>query len=208
MAFCAFCGARVREDAKFCPDCGAKVVATVQTPTRPVEKEAAPSAKKKKSRWKWLIVPVVIVLAAVVFSGKAKQMELLRYINEEIPELAEIEEEMLDSYNSVTGSRYVDDETTYTEITERTLELSQELCEEARKLEFENKELRDVHKIYVRYTSEFRNALIKLQDAVVNQDYDAVIEANDYLDEANDICDEFMDALEALMKKYAVVWDD
>jgi len=68
------------------------------------------------------ILTVVVILSPVLSACTTPlQKELLKYNNEDWPEAAKLEKKALDSYSSVTGANYKDDETMYAVITKEVL---------------------------------------------------------------------------------------
>lgn len=161
--------------------------------------------KKPKGKKKWLIaaiaVVVVIVIAAIAGGGNEKQDDLLDYINKDIVELAEVEDRMLASYNSVSGVNYVDDLTMYTEINTNTIPLCQELNQKTLEIVPVDKEISDAHGIYRNYVTKMLNAFVMMNSAMENGDYDKVAEANDLLAEANDLAVQYQQEIRRLARE-------
>lgn len=160
--------------------------------------------KKLKGGKKIVIVcaaVAAVMLATLVGCSNEKQDALLDYINKDLVEIAEIEEKMIESYASVSGTNYTDDLTFYNELNENTIPLCQELNELVLDISPSDEEISDVHKIYRKYVSKYLNALATINSALENQDVDKVVAGNDLLDEANDLATEFQQELRALAKE-------
>lgn len=191
MKTCPNCGEPLATSAKFCPKCGAQF---------------------KKPLLKRLLLPIIcivaIVIAVGIFSGSTeKQDALIAYINEDIKDLAKLEEEMLDSYHSVVGSNYTDDYTMYNEITNTTIPLCHELNEKVLEISPSDPEIAEVHNLYRKCVSKYLNAMGMASAALENQDVDQVLKANDLIDEATDLAFDFQQALQKLADERDVVFN-
>lgn len=133
--------------------------------------------------------------------------ELISYINNDLKELADIEGAFLDSYESVTGDNYVDDYTTYEELLNNTLPLVQQLDNKAVEVSenIKDSKIREVHRLYVNYTSKNLNAVITMIDAIETQDMSRVTDSNDMIAEANNVITDFQIKLDELMDECDVV---
>lgn len=209
MKFCEQCGAKLDDDAKFCTVCGAKTESINEDTTYTNYVSPAPNANKKL-----IILPIIVVVGIVVFAltylffirGYSTRKELLKYINQDIKELSSVEKKLLKSYTNVTGSNYVNDETTYKEFVNSTLPLAGKLNELSIQTvnNITDKEILKVHKIYINYTSKYLAAVNMVTLALENQNTSQVLEANEILNEANNLAIDYRKALYELAEKYSI----
>ncbi len=209
MKFCEQCGAKLDDDAKFCTVCGAKTESINEDTTYTNYVSPAPNANKKL-----IILPIIVVVGIVVFAltylffirGYSTRKELLKYINQDIKELSSVEKKLLKSYTNVTGSNYVNDETTYKEFVNSTLPLAGKLNELSIQTvnNITDKEILEVHKIYINYTSKYLAAVNMVTLALENQNTSQVLEANEILNEANNLAIDYRKALYELAEKYNI----
>lgn len=155
---------------------------------------------------------ILIFLLAIGLIGcnnTEKQDALLQYINVDMVELVEIEEDLLYSYESVTGDNYSSDLETYNEFYDNTILLARELNDAAVTLSFSisDSEILDVHRIYMDYSNKFLSTLSIMISALENQDYTQLAEANEKLNEANNLALDYQQALLDLAEKYDIVWE-
>ena len=209
MKFCEQCGAKLDDDAKFCTVCGAKTESINEDTTYTNYVSPEPNANKKL-----IILPIIVVVGIVVFAltylffirGYSTRKELLKYINQDIKELSSVEKKLLKSYTNVTGSNYVNDETTYKEFVNSTLPLAGKLNELSIQTvnNITDKEILEVHKIYINYTSKYLAAVNMVTLALENQNTSQVLEANEILNEANNLAIDYRKALYELAEKYNI----
>lgn len=192
MKNCPFCGEPLAKSAKFCPKCGA--------------------ANKKpiyKRIWFLTICVIVAIVAIGMLSeSNQKQKALLTYINDDLPGLAEIEGEMFDSYNSVTGKNYTDDFAMYNEINDKTIPLCHELNDKVYEIDPRDPEISVIHNIYRKCVRKYLNAFIMINASIENRDATQIIEANNLIGEAADMAEDFKQALYKLADERNVVFED
>ena len=138
-------------------------------------------------------------------SNSAAQDEILNYINQELPHIAELETTVQESYNSVLGEGYTNDYVAHEELVSTTLPALNTLESYVNNLQIDNSDLKEVHKIYINYVRAFKNSVITTIGAIENQDSSKIVEANNYMYEAQDITDQFITELKKLCQKYNIV---
>lgn len=212
--FCYNCGNQVNDNVKYCPKCGALLREDDM-----IEKNNKKIKGNVPTRNRLLIIGgIVILLCSVLlilyvcfpmlFTNK-KQEILLEYINNDIEDLVELETELLESYESVTGSNYENDAITYNELSNTTIYLARELNDEAVDIavSITDDELVEVHKLYVNCSNKYLNAITLILSALENQDYELAAEANELLNEGNNYGIDFRKELRKLADKYHVELD-
>lgn len=151
-----------------------------------------------------LILILICVLGIVGCGNNEKQDALMAYSNDILSELQPIEDAFNESYKSVTGENYNDDETTYNELKKNTIVLARELSDGALVAcdEITDEEILEVHRIYVNYAANQLNAINLMITAIENEDRAMVSTANEKLNEANNYALDYMTKIQALTEKY------
>ena len=162
---------------------------------------------------KMLSFTVLIILSMMCIvgcGGDPKQEEFLNYVNgNDVKAMGEIENKLLESYGSVTGDNYKDDDTMYKEIEKNTITYANKLNEKATKVAstIEDEKLKAVHEKYLKYTSKMQSIMTKLLKALKEQDLDKASEANELINEANQYMLDYRDELKKLATEYDVELD-
>lgn len=153
-----------------------------------------------------LMISLGLMIGLVGCSNPQKQEAIREYLDVYLPELAYMEEELLASYESVTGDNYVDDYETYMEFTTYTLEYAKDLDSYAVEVSsyITDSEVLEAHRIYMNYCNKFLSAVNIMISALENGDLREVDEANERLNEANNFAVDYNIALNNLMEKYKV----
>lgn len=153
------------------------------------------------------ILCLLLLFSLVGCGNSQKQDALLKYINEDLVELSDVETNFLESYGSVTGDNYTSDYDMYVEFSNNTTVLGRKLNEAAVKLaqNIDDEEILEVHKIYINSTSDYMNAVSLTLAAIETQDYAQVSLANEKLNNANNLALDFKKELNKLAEKYNVV---
>lgn len=162
---------------------------------------------------KRIVLIIMVLILAIGLGGCAnneKQESLLQYINNDVIEMGEIETKLIESYGSVTGENYINDNEMYEEFTEDTINLARELNDKAVELAFniEDDEILEVHRLYMDYSNKFLNVIVIMISALENQDSTQIAEANEKLNEANNLALDYKKELNSLAKKYNVEIED
>lgn len=164
--------------------------------------------KLPRDRRNWVLFACAVLALLVLASCSSKKQDaLLDYINKDLVEIGEIESKMLESYNSVSGVNYTDDQTMYDELIEVTLPLCQELTEAVQNISPDDTEIARVHNIYRKYVTKCLNAFAMMISALETQDVSQVVSANDLLTEGSDLALDFQEALQKLADERDVVFE-
>ncbi|MBE7046322.1 MAG: hypothetical protein E7396_02785 [Ruminococcaceae bacterium] len=153
----------------------------------------------------FLLVITVLSFCLTGCGNSKKQDELIEYSNNITKyNLERTEDDFNKSYKSVTGENYVDDITTYTELSEKTVILARQLSDTALELskQITDEEIMEVHRIYINYASKQLNAITLMISAIENQDYALVSDANERLNEANNYALDYKREISKLVEKY------
>lgn len=134
------------------------------------------------------------------------QDAILEYVNEDILTMGELEGKMLESYSSVSGTNYINDEIMYNELVSTTIPTIKQLNDEAIRVgnNLTTPELITVHKKYIDYTSELNTAFTMMQLALERQDIDMITKANDKLVVANNAVSDWKAQILTLAEQYGV----
>ena len=162
--------------------------------------------KRNMKRNSLLVIPIVLLMFLAGCVSSEKQDALLKYLNEDLVEIAEIETAMLESYGSVSGNNYTDDADMYDELTMNTIELAKQLNIKAvdvmNSLTDEN--IMEVHKLYVEFTTKYISAFTLMLAALEEQDHKLIAEANEYIAEGNNLGFDYQRGLQKLADEYDV----
>lgn len=163
-----------------------------------------------KKRWGRIacVVASFVMLLTASGCGNEKQDALLDYINKDMVEIADLEEKMLESYNSVSGTNYTDDLTMYNEINETTIPLCHQLSEAVAAVAPADKEIAAVHNTYSNFVSKYLNAMAMINAAIETQDYAQVATANDLIAEANNLSFQYQQELRTLAEERNVTFEN
>jgi len=150
-----------------------------------------------KNTIKFLLISVFICIFMTACGTTEKQDAILKYINEDIPALSELEEAFNASFTSVTEKNYIDDETMHKEFTENTLRLAKELNEKIVKLDktITDEDIKAVHKLYIEYSEKCVSAIDLMIHALEEGDPAKVAEANAILEDASKLGDDYREKL-------------
>jgi len=160
-----------------------------------------------------ILLTILTLVLGVGLSGcgnSEKQEALLQYINNDCVEMAEIENKLLASYESVTGNNYVSDDKTYTEFTTNTIELAKQLNNKAVEVagNIKDEEVLELHRIYMNYSNKFLSSFNLMIAGRDRQDMSKISEANERLNEANNLALDYKKELYRLAEKYNVEIQD
>lgn len=151
---------------------------------------------------KVLRVMVVTFMTVLCLTGCGKEQdELLEYLNGDArKEVTELEKKMKDSYASVTGENYKDDQTALQEFTSNTVDLAKQTLDKATALggTIEGEELKKAHELYVACIKDFQSGLDQFVQALENGDSEQMTQVNETLGKANEENTQYMDAIKKL----------
>lgn len=142
----------------------------------------------------------IFLLSACGDNSVAKELEY--YVNNELPDLAIMEEEVLYEYDSVTGYNYSDDYTLYYHLQDVIIPLYSTFIDELEAVRIESSELRKIHEIYIEASNTQYNAMVKMLSALEYQDYELISESNEMLADARAGMREFQGQLTDLLKEH------
>jgi hypothetical protein len=145
-----------------------------------------------------------VILLLLSGCGDPVQDDLLKYINEDLKELAVVEEDAIAEYDSVTGDNYVDDYTTYVHIEEVVMPMYKDFLDQLEEVWPATPEVQEVHELYIEAVNMQNNAFLKILAALEQQDYDMIADANEMLADGRAGIRKYTSELERLAKEHDV----
>ena len=138
---------------------------------------------------KTLKIMMVTVMMVLCMTGCGKEQdEFVDYMNGTAKkEIAELESKAKDSYASVTGDNYKDDETMLQELQTNTAVFAKQTVDKATALgeTLEGEQLKKAHEICVNSLKEFQSGVDQLIQALESGNAEQLDQINDALDKAN-----------------------
>ncbi len=155
-----------------------------------------------------LFALLLVMLLSACSTTDSEKDDLINYINTELPKVAELEFEAIDSYGSVSGQNYTDDWTMYEIIDTVTIPAYEEFITKLESIRPKTEAVREIHEIYIEGSNAQLQGFKKIRVALEQQDYDKVFEANEHLDEGRAKIRQFQIKLEDLMHEHGVEYED
>lgn len=135
------------------------------------------------------------------------QEDLINYVNEDLPAVAKLEKDAMDAYDSVTGSNYTDDLTTYNTIIEEVIPTYNEFIKELEAISVETDAVSKIHEQYIDVANLQSSAFVNITDALEKGDMGLIADANDQLTDARKGMREYQSDLKKLAKDHDVTFD-
>lgn len=130
------------------------------------------------------LIIIISITALLSACSSPAQDEILNYLNEELPGIGEMEAEVINKYDSVTGDNYTDDETLYNALNEEIIPLYSDFIDELESIEIKDKDLRAIHEGYIEAVNQQSGAFNKMITALENQDAALIEEVNEILNQS------------------------
>lgn len=157
---------------------------------------------------KMLKVMMVTVMMVLCMTGCGKEQdELLEYLNGDAKkEITELESKAKDSYASVTGDNYKDDETMLEELRTNTATLAKQTVDKATALgeTLEGEQLKKVHEMCVTSLKDFQSGVDQLIQALESGDAGQLEQINEMMDKANEDGNKYNEELKKLAEELDV----
>lgn len=151
-----------------------------------------------------IVIGALILSLGLTACSDPVQDDLINYINNELSKIAELDERIASGYESVSGENYVDDYTTYTEISDNALPLLIELIDKLEDISPQTEEVRGLNEKLIERYSVSHSGMILLLSAIEKKDSSIIVEANEKFDKGKRLQREFDAELEALCEKHDV----
>ncbi|WP_137790909.1 hypothetical protein [Bacillus sp. E(2018)] len=132
------------------------------------------------------------------------QEDLLHYVNEEMPDLADEETKVVGKYEAVTGVNYTDDYTLYDALKLEIIPEYNAFIQKLEAVETKTDELRKLHEDFIEATNLQASAFLLIVTAIENQDSSTINEANEKLNTARKMMRDYQNDVEKLAKKHDV----
>ncbi len=134
------------------------------------------------------------------------QNELLRYINQDLADVAGLEKEALDAYASVTGENFTDDVAMYETMTNTVLPVYATMTSklEVISASLDTNEIEALNAIYIAAAKIQFNGFNMITEGVKKGDTNMVLLANKKLDRARRLISEWRIELQELCEQYGV----
>jgi len=155
-----------------------------------------------------MFLATVLLLLLAGCGKDPVQEDLLNYVNEDLPAVAELETDAMNAYDSVTGSNYTDDLTTYNTIVEEVIPTYNEFIKELEAISVETDEVSKVHEQYIDVANLQSSAFVNITDALKKGDMGLIADANDQLTEARKGMREYKSDLKKLAKEHDVTLEN
>lgn len=140
-------------------------------------------------------------------SEKEKQTGLLDFINEDIAKVSSFEMEAFQSFDSVSGENYINDELMYEELTTTTIPAYEKALEETEKLEAPFPELEPMLEQIKNASNTFYDALVLQKQALEEQDAEIMNQANEKLLEYRNQIGAYHADMKALTEDYNIDYE-
>lgn len=153
-----------------------------------------------------IIAVTCMVMLCVTGCGK-EQDEFLDYVNGDArKEVAELEKKVKESYASVTGDNFQDDETTLQELSTNTVNSLKEAVDKATSLgtKLEGEKLKKVHELYVAALRDLQSGIDQFIEVLKSGDADKMTQVNETLAKANEEATNYLGELKKLAEELGV----
>ncbi|TKD70804.1 hypothetical protein [Pseudalkalibacillus hwajinpoensis] len=154
-------------------------------------------------RGKWLLAGFMALLALVGCSDSV-QDDLLHYVNDEMPALAEEETEIINLYDSVIGPNHQDDSITHQTLITEVIPQYVGYIDRVQKVKVETSELRELHENYIDALHLQHSAFLGVVSAIEHQDYGEMDAANAKLQEAGKMMRDYQEDVNVLAEEHGV----
>ncbi|MDM5212506.1 hypothetical protein QUF94_13800 [Peribacillus sp. NJ4] len=148
-----------------------------------------------------------LLILLLVGCGNPMQEELLSYINEDLPPLAEKESEVIARYESVTGDNYTNDEVMYAALVDEVQPKYQSFITDLEAVEIEEKEIKTVHEDFIEAANLQHSAFLTVISAIEEQDREKIDEANQKLSKARKMMRQYQVDLKTLAEDNEIEWE-
>lgn len=153
---------------------------------------------------KYFMTGILFLVFILSGCGDPAQDDLLDYVNEQMPTLADDETEIVGKYAAVTGMNYTDDQTLYETLKGEIIPEYNQFIKDLEAVEIETDELRKIHEDYIEATNIQASAFLLIVTAIENQDSAMINEANQKLNTARKMMRDYNNDVKKLAKEHDV----
>jgi len=136
------------------------------------------------------------------------QLDLLNYINVEMPKVATLETEAIEAYASISGENYQGDSLMYFTIVETIVPKYEEFYTILKDIKPATAEVQSLHKEYIQAAADQLEAFKLILDAIEKQDANIITQANDDLAEGRALLKMWRADLDSACVKHNVVFNN
>lgn len=151
-----------------------------------------------------LVLLMMGILVVLTGCNDPIQDDLLTYINDEMIPLSDLEDEILQDFDAVTGEKYTDDFTLYNQLNDVLIPKYQTFIVRIESVKPETKEVKELHELFIDSHNHQYNAMLKILIGIDEQDENVILEANQMLDESRKGLRNFMSEVDELADKHGV----
>lgn len=152
-----------------------------------------------------IITALLICVTALTACGSDPvQDDLINYINNQVPAIAELENKVTTEYAAVKGDSNADDAMFAAKLKDVIIPANNELIAKAKATVPATEEVKKVHEKYIASVTAQNEAFTLLLEAAQKNDEELVKTANAKLTDSEKISEEFLTGLEALKKEHNV----
>ncbi|HCZ34852.1 MAG TPA: hypothetical protein DHV26_02880 [Cytophagales bacterium] len=155
---------------------------------------------------KLLYLPLLLILLQC--SPNPVQLDLLNYINVEMPKVATLETEAIEAYASISGENYQGDSLMYFTIVETIVPKYEEFYTILKDIKPATAEVQSLHKEYIQAAADQLEAFKLILDAIEKQDANIITQANDDLAEGRALLKMWRADLDSACVKHNVVFNN
>lgn len=148
-----------------------------------------------------VIMAIVIILILTGCTTNPIQEDIIKYVNETLPTVVDIEAAVIAGYESATGENYVDDATTLSIIQDEVTPKANTWIAMVELIKPDTAELRAVHEIYIESVNVMSQAMGLITSGIVQGDVALVYEANEKMALQRKLTRQFLSELEQLAKE-------
>lgn len=157
---------------------------------------------------KMVYIMMVTVMMVLCMTGCGKEQdEFVDYMNGDAKkEVTELESKAKDSYASVSGENYKDDQTMLQELRSNTANLAKQTVDKATALgtTIEGEQLKKVHGMCVNSLKDFQSGVDQLIQAIESGDADQVDQVNNIFNKAEEEGTQYQNELKKLAEELGV----
>lgn len=143
-----------------------------------------------------LIMSVLLFASGCMYSKVTK--DILNYVNNQLPPLAELEDVSVRAWESVSGDNYIDDETMYDTLEKTILPQYSDFVTKLKAITVETPELQEVHNLYIKGATSQLEAFQTVKKAIEEENDSLIDVANEKLTSGYELIMQMQDKLQKL----------
>jgi len=152
----------------------------------------------------WLISILMTGVLVVGCAADPVALDLTKYVNQGVLQIAELEQKSLERYASVTGPNYKSDEEVYATLENWVIPLYSRFLQELRKIRPETQEVRELHRVYLLGAESLLDGFKLLMIAIELKDPSLIKTVNEKLEKGRLDNERWSREIAALYKKHGL----